>query len=104
MNTTYAMQAGWRNGSTFRGDPFLAVPTRGPLETQLDELKDRLLQGFVSTVANTALVQDLRWAANEAAALAWYTACPILILPSLLEEKVRTTLRRWEMQERIRRL
>ncbi len=79
------------------------VPCRGPLEAQLDELKERLLGGFLKEVADQELIRDLRRAATEAAALAWYTACPILVLPILLEEKVLAALKRWEMQERVRR-
>ena len=44
-------------------------------------------------------MKELYCAANEAAALAWLTVCPLLFFPSLLEEKVRTTLRRWERQK-----
>jgi hypothetical protein len=78
-----------------------SVPARGPLEYQLDELKERLLQPIIGTIANHALATQLRWAANEAAALAWYTACPVLLLPTLLEEKVRAAWTMWERQQRI---
>ncbi len=100
MNTSCVSLVGLNRGTW----PMLAeaVPCRGPLEFQLDELKERLLQPLMQTVGNTALAQELRWAANEAAALAWYTACPVLVLPTLLEEKVRAALKKWEKQEQIR--
>jgi len=47
------------------------------------------------------LVSELRWVANEAAALAWFTVCPILVLPLLLEEKIRAALERWERQHQL---
>ena len=78
------------------------VPCRGPLEQQLDALKERLLQPILKTVADSALARELRRAGTEAAALAWYTACPILILPTLLEEKVRAVWKQWEKQEAMR--
>lgn len=101
MNT-YATQM----GSEMRGalnSPPLSVPCRGPMEAQLEELKERLLQPLVKSAADSVLIKEIVWAANEAAALAWYTACPVLFLPDLLEEKVRGALQRWEKQEQILR-
>ena len=93
------MDAGRRRGAGF---PItLTAPVRGTIEAQLDELKTRLLQPIVQGVSNTALVRELAWAANEAAALAWCTVCPVLVLPALLEEKVLAALRRWERQQQI---
>jgi hypothetical protein len=79
-----------------------AVPCRGPVEVQLEELKERLLQPLIGAVATRGLARELRWAATEAAALAWYTACPILVLPTLLEEKIGAALQRWDKQQQIR--
>lgn len=91
--------AGWRRGA---GLPVtLTAPVRGTIEAQLDELKTRLLQPIVQSVSNTALAREVAWAANEAAALAWCTVCPVLVLPALLEEKVLAALRRWERQQQI---
>lgn len=81
--------------------PLLTAPARGMAEAQLDALKARLLQPLVASVSNTALVRELAWAANEAAALAWFTVCPVLFLPVLLEEKARAALQRWERQQQI---
>ena len=66
---------------------FLSVPMRGQLEAQLEQLKQRLLKPMLESLGNTELISELSWAANEAAALAWFTICPILVLPTLLEEK-----------------
>ena len=83
--------------------PLPAAPCRGAVEEQLERLKDRLLAPLLLSVTNPALAHQLRWVANEAAALAWLTACPLLILPALLEEKIRAALQRWECQQRLRR-
>jgi hypothetical protein len=75
--------------------------SRGAVEAQLEELKEKLLAPIVRSVGNTMLVSELRWVANEAAALAWFTVCPILVLPLLLEEKIRAALERWERQHQL---
>jgi len=75
--------------------------SRGAVEAQLEELKEALLAPIVRSVENTMLVSELRWVANEAAALAWFTVCPILVLPLLLEEKIRAALGRWERQHQL---
>ena len=80
----------------------LHAPIRGKVETQLELLKQQLLRPVIASVANTELVKELDWAANEAAALAWLTVCPILVLPALLEEKMQEATRKWEMQARVR--
>ena len=87
--------------STFEANPLLSAAHRGPLEQELEHLKDKLLAPVLSSVQNAALMRELRWVANEAAALAWFTLCPVLVLPMLLEEKVRTALQRWERQQRL---
>src|SRR5580765_4339232 len=83
----------------FEHDELLTAPRRGALEAQLEQLKERLLEPLLKSVQNMALIQDLRWVANEATALAWFTVCPILVLPTLFEEKVQSALRRWARQE-----
>jgi hypothetical protein len=72
------------------------------LETQLDQLKQKLLKPVLETVSNRDLIRDLSWAANEAAALAWFTMCPILVLPTLLEEKLSLAWKKWEKQQHLR--
>ena len=86
----------------FEPNPLLLTSRRGALEAQLEQLKERLLEPILNSVESAALAQELRRVANEAAALAWFTVCPILVLPTLLEEKVRSALKRWARQETIR--
>lgn len=105
MNVTDKMLAGRWTENEFKVTPRMAVPSRGPIEEQLEELKTKLLSPLMEKVsgANAALIKDLTWAANEATALAWYTVCPLLVLPALLDEKVRLALMRWEKQEQLLR-
>lgn len=80
------------------------TPTRGPferfgrqeeapapftqtLDTELDRLKARLLNHTLGSTLNTNLVAPLRRAANEAAAIAWLEPLPLLVFPTLFEEK-----------------
>jgi hypothetical protein len=48
------------------------------------------------------LYAALRRAANEAAALAWFTPFPLLFFPALLEEKARAALRQGARQRCVR--
>ena len=61
---------------------------RGDVESQLERLKEQLLRPIIEKVSDHTLAREISWAATEAAALAWCTVCPVLILPLLLEEKV----------------
>lgn len=97
-----ARKENWNEAAWDTGEP-LTSPSRGTTEEQLEHLKERLLAPLLASIESSVLIQELRWAANEAAALAWFTVCPILVLPTLLEEKVSTALQRWERQQRLRR-
>jgi hypothetical protein len=76
-----------------------AAPARGPLEEQLELLKIQLLGKMIDNQpADSGLMRELAWAANEAAALAWYTGYPVLLFPTLFEEKAQAARKRWERQ------
>jgi hypothetical protein len=79
------------------------VPGRGVPETELEQLKARLLRSVLTDAANPALKAPFRRAANEAASLAWFTPFPLLFFPALLEEKVYTAQRQQARQRQIRR-
>lgn len=66
----------------------LTAPARGPAETELDSLKDRLLRPLIEKTSDQQAEASLRRAGTEAAALAWTTPFPLLFLPALLDEKV----------------
>jgi|SRR5689334_17180648 len=82
--------------------PTFSAPIRGQIEAELEQLKQRLLQPIIAKIRDSALIKEISWAANEAAALAWCTICPVLVLPLLLEEKVRAALAKWEKQQCLR--
>lgn len=79
------------------------VPFRGALETELEQLKARLLEPLLKNSLNPAQNAPLRQAANEAAGLAWFTPFPLLFFPALLEEKVYAAQRLQARQQRVLR-
>jgi hypothetical protein len=99
MNASKEMMI--RDEAWFEADPLLCSPVRGQTEAELERLKGRLLKPFLEKINHTSLAREILWAANEAAALAWFTVCPVLILPTLLEEKVRAAIGRWNKQARL---
>jgi len=78
------------------------VPPRGALETELEQLKARLLAPLLNESTDPAQSVPLRLAANEAASLAWFTPFPLLFFPALLEEKVYAAQRQEARQRQIR--
>jgi len=74
----------------FELTPSPAAPFRAIQETELERLKNRLLQERLAQINETGLTARLRRAANEAASLAWVTTFPLLVFPVLFEEKART--------------
>jgi len=79
------------------------VPGRGAAETELEQLKARLLAPLLEKSADQRGSEPLRHAANEAAGLAWFTPFPLLFFPALLEEKVYAAQRQGARQRRILR-
>ncbi len=79
-----------------------ALPFRARETTGLEQLKDRLLRQWLDNAADTEDNTLLRRAANDAAALAWATNYPVLLFPTLLEEKARAALLQRRRQERVR--
>ena len=82
--------------------PQLAQPFRGVQEEKFEELRDRLLRRLLNDAVQTELNAPLRRAANEAAALAWTTSFPLLIFPTLLEEKARRARLQLQKQKQVR--
>jgi hypothetical protein len=67
--------------------PVPAAPFTRTIETELDRLKNRLLREWLAIAPAPDFYAPLRRASNEAAALAWDTAFPLLVLPELFREK-----------------
>lgn len=88
MNTEYRrLPTEFGPETRFELTPTPAAPFRTALETRFEFLKSRLLIEQLRLVSNASLNSQVRRAANEAAALAWLTPYPLLVFPSLFEEK-----------------
>jgi hypothetical protein len=79
------------------------VPFRAAQTSALDDLKEKLLRGLLAAVTDPEQNALLRRAANEAAAFVWLEPFPLLLFPTLLEEKARAALRQRRRQLRVRR-
>jgi hypothetical protein len=82
--------------------PAPAAPFRATRDTELEQLKQRLLRTALDTTALVDLYAPLRRAANEAAAVAWMTPFPLLFFPTLFEEKSAAARRQVLRQQRVR--
>ena len=78
------------------------VSYRATETTALEKLKDRLLRQLLEQTTDPAENTILRRAANDAAALAWVTRYPLLVFPTLLEEKAQTATLQCQRQAGIR--
>jgi hypothetical protein len=85
----------------FELQPGPPAPFRATRETEFERLKKKLLTLQLAELAKPELNTPLRCAANEAAALAWVTAYPLLVFPALFEEKTAAAVRQTERQARI---
>ena len=89
----------------FQVEPNLEANPTAKTDELLEQFKNRLMkQQEVAEENDGALpTPALRRAANEAAALAWLTPYPLLLLPGLFEEKVAAAKARSIRQESVRR-
>ena len=103
MNVKYRrVSARFGPEDRFEVTPIPAAPFRGTVETELEQLKQDLLRHLLKETPETELNAPLRRAANEAAALAWLTPFPLLLFPTLFEEKVETARQQAAKQIRVR--
>jgi len=79
------------------------TPSRWQETSELELLKQRLLQQLLEETMDAEENLLLRRAANDAAALAWSTAHPVLLFPELFREKAQAARLQRERQGRIRR-
>jgi|YNPNPStandDraft_1061719.scaffolds.fasta_scaffold10834_3 hypothetical protein len=100
--TRYAPEAELEFASASRGQ------WRAAVHEELERLKNRLLQEYFDKCIDSALEPAIRRAAHEASALASITPYPLLVFPTLFEEKaeaaVRYHLRQQMVWDRSRRL
>ena len=103
MNTIYRnVPTQFGPEARFNVRPAPAAPFRATEENELERLKNRLLCNELANATLPDVNARLRRAANEAAALAWVTAVPLLVFPTLFEEKVRAAHEQATRQECIR--
>jgi hypothetical protein len=76
-------------------------PRRTSAVVELERLKACLLLEHTRAVADPAIQSWLKRAANDAASIAWATTYPLLVLPVLLDEKMREACRKAELQKSI---
>ena len=63
------------------------------------QLKQKVLQARLTAVDSMIHAVQIRWAAEEAAALSWTTGHPLLMFPSLFEEFADAAIGRARRQE-----
>ena len=87
-NTTKQVPTRFGQETRFELTPRFNAVTLEQTRSTFHQLKARLLEPVLEKVAEDPVAQrQLRLAANEAAAVAWTTGFPLLVLPVLLEEK-----------------
>src|SRR5258708_4299861 len=102
MNTNYKrVPTRFGPETRFEVRPAPPAPFRATQQTEFEKLKDELLSERLGESLEPEFNSRLRRAANEAAALAWVTCYPLLVFPTLFEEKAATALAREERQERV---
>ena len=93
-NTTRKLRPKFEAATRFRLKPVRAgVPT----DTQaaaFTKLKDQLVRQLLEQTPATDHHEYLRQVVSEAEALAWATTFPVLVFPTLVEEKT-ATARAW---------
>ena len=76
-------------------------PTRHQCQAELQQLKAQLLEPILEAIPDPNLCQRIHQAANEALAAAWGKPHPFLLLPYLLEQKVREAQHWFRRQQQI---
>lgn len=85
----------------FRLEPRPVPPPLPERAEELGRLKDQLLVGLLEKTSDPALQARYRWAAEDAAALAFVTPWPSLFFPVLFAEKASEAQARVRQQHRI---
>jgi hypothetical protein len=103
MKTKLKKLPAWFEPETrFDVAPIPAVPFRGTRETELEQLKNRLLRAALNEATDAEFYAPLRRAATEAAGVAWLTPFPLLFLPVLFEEKAAVARRQFSRAQSVR--
>jgi hypothetical protein len=100
MNEKYRrVEARFGPEARFEVKPAPPAPYRAVHEDRFERLKAELLAARLETVWEPEVASRLRRAANDAAALAWVSPYPLLVLPGLFEEKADAALVEARRQE-----
>lgn len=83
--------------------PIMTVPLRGSIEPEIERLKERVLHQLTREKPEPVFRVPLQRAVGDAAALAWLTPYPLLVLPLLAQEKAEIAIKRVKRQHEIRR-
>jgi hypothetical protein len=78
------------------------APFRAMQESLFEKLKTRLVTERLEEVWGPEISSHVRRAANDAAALAWVTPYPLLVFPSLFQEKTESALLWADRQKQVR--
>ena len=99
MNRTTQIKARFAPDTRFGVE---TVTFRATETTELEKLKNRLLRQLLDNATNALENTALRRAANDAASIAWLTKYPLLVFPTLLEEKAAVAIRQAQKQAQVR--
>jgi hypothetical protein len=92
----------FRNDAPFQLAPRANARRANLSKTNFEHLKAGLVKQLLGETSNASAHKTLNLAANEAAALAWTTPYPLLVLPALLSEKASEVRQHRLRQEQIR--
>ena len=102
MNARYRrLPARFAPDIRFELQPITPGPFRRTQETELERLKNRLVREKLQDL-DPLENSGVRRAANEAESLAWVTPYPLLVFPTLFEEKAADFRRFARRQEIVR--
>ena len=100
MNANYRMVlTEFAPETRFTVTPVPAAPFRATVETAFERLKNQLLLERLEHLSDPQLNSQLRRVANEAAAVAWVTAYPLLVFPGLFQEKAELAMARSSQEQ-----
>jgi hypothetical protein len=104
MNAKYRrVPAEFGPETRFEVRPVPPAPFRAVQESHFEQLKTALVRERLEELWSPELSAHVRRAANEAAALAWITPYPLLVFPTLFEERAEAAVLVANRQDQIRR-
>jgi hypothetical protein len=76
-----------------------AMHSRNRTQSQLHQLKQKLLHISLEETNEAGLFKQICGAANQAAELAWDGPCPLLVFPCLFEELVQIAREQFQQEQ-----